>query len=269
MAVCIEWSFGAACRLAPRARHSGGSGRTPASALEIGREYFGRYCAVCHGSDGRGQGDYANVLKIPPPDLTTVAKRLGDGRQFPASELAAIVDGRKHVRAHGEPEMPVWGVRFEEKAAVERAGETGIRAEVRFLVEFIRSLQEETTEPAAATHWISDAGRHVYYRHCATCHGYWGDGQGYLAPLLVSTPADLTQIAARRKGVFPAREIAQIIDGRQGLPGHGSREMPIWGQRLGHTLTSAPDSETAVRGEILLLVEYLRALQRPSKSAIE
>jgi mono/diheme cytochrome c family protein len=40
-----------------------------------GRENFTAYCAVCHGVDGRGNGPAAPAMKVPVPDLTTLAAR--------------------------------------------------------------------------------------------------------------------------------------------------------------------------------------------------
>ena len=100
----------------------------------------------------------------------------------------------------------------------------------------------------------------VYVRNCAICHGYTGRGDGALGPLLVVTPPDLTRIAARRGGRFPDLEVADRIDGRRdGF--HRSREMPTFGDTLGRNLPAAPGRESATRGEIQLLVTYLRSIQ--------
>lgn len=46
----------------------------PTSAAS-GQEMFTSYCAVCHGTDGKGSGPAASALKVSPSDLTTLAKR--------------------------------------------------------------------------------------------------------------------------------------------------------------------------------------------------
>ena len=38
-----------------------------------GEEMFDVYCAACHGKDAKGNGPAAAELKMPPPDLTTLA----------------------------------------------------------------------------------------------------------------------------------------------------------------------------------------------------
>jgi mono/diheme cytochrome c family protein len=39
-----------------------------------GAQMFKEYCAVCHGPGGKGDGTVATALKVPPPDLTTLAQ---------------------------------------------------------------------------------------------------------------------------------------------------------------------------------------------------
>jgi mono/diheme cytochrome c family protein len=64
-------------------------------------------CAACHGEDGKGDGVLASVLKVPPADLTTLARR--NGGYFPLAAVAEIIDGRTLIAAHGTREMPIWG----------------------------------------------------------------------------------------------------------------------------------------------------------------
>jgi mono/diheme cytochrome c family protein len=47
------------------------------------------------------------------------------------------------------------------------------------------------------------AGRPLYLRYCAACHGREGRGDGPVAPALGEKPTDLTQIAAAHGGQFP------------------------------------------------------------------
>jgi mono/diheme cytochrome c family protein len=56
---------------------------TPAS-LEMGRELYGEYCAMCHGPKGRGDGAIAASLARPPADLSNGARlgSLTDGELF-------------------------------------------------------------------------------------------------------------------------------------------------------------------------------------------
>jgi mono/diheme cytochrome c family protein len=104
------------------------------------------------------------------------------------------------------------------------------------------------------------AGRQLYQEHCMVCHGPKGKGDGIFADVLRIPPSDLTEIAKRRNGTFPDVEVHEVIDGRRVLPAHGSKEMPIWGRRLGGLF---PDSanESAIRAKVDSLVDYLRSIQ--------
>lgn len=110
---------------------------------------------------------------------------------------------------------------------------------------------------------LADLGRPLFERHCASCHGATGRGDGPAAAILRIEPADLTRIAARRGGKFPAGEIARTIDGRFDIPAHGSRAMPIWGYRFGADIPETELGEAIARGKIASLVEYLMTIQRP------
>jgi len=109
---------------------------------------------------------------------------------------------------------------------------------------------------------LAELGAEAFPRYCASCHGMRGEGNGPASVALRTPPADLTRIAARRGGVFPDGEIARFIDGRFALPAHGSREMPIWGERFGDAIPDSGVAEEVSRGRIAVLVEYLKSIQR-------
>jgi len=75
-----------------------------------GQEMYTAYCAACHGKDGRGGGPAAGALKVPPPDLTTLAKK--NGGEYPSDHVSGAIQGDLDVPAHGSKEMPVWGNLF-------------------------------------------------------------------------------------------------------------------------------------------------------------
>ncbi len=110
---------------------------------------------------------------------------------------------------------------------------------------------------------LAELGAPLYARHCASCHGVAGRGDGPAAAVLRPPPSDLASIAARRGGAFPAGEIARLIDGRFELPAHGTREMPVWGRRFGADVPDPGVGESISRGHIASLVEYLKSLQQP------
>jgi len=108
---------------------------------------------------------------------------------------------------------------------------------------------------------LVEIGKEVFVRHCASCHGEAGRGDGPVAGALRTPPADLTRIAARRGGVLPKGEIARFVDGRFVVEAHGTREMPVWGERLGERIPEAGVSEEVVRGDLAVVVEYLQSIQ--------
>ena len=108
-----------------------------AAAEAGGARDFGRYCAVCHGVDARGQGPYADKLRRPPTDLTVLSRK--HGGVFPEPLLHRIVDGREMIVFHGPREMPIWGDRF--RAEADNAED--VDARIAALVQYLESLQVE------------------------------------------------------------------------------------------------------------------------------
>ncbi len=108
---------------------------------------------------------------------------------------------------------------------------------------------------------LAAAGREEYLQYCASCHGPDARGAGPLAGDLRVAPADLTHISTRHGGVFPEPMIAEIIDGRRVMRGHGPANMPVWGRRFDREVNYGQAGDIAIRGRISLLVEYLRSIQ--------
>jgi mono/diheme cytochrome c family protein len=78
--------------------------------VKMGATDYQNFCAACHGKDARGNGPVAMELKIAPPSLRNVAARRNG--VFDVNEIVKIIDGRDMPRAHGTPEMPIWGSLF-------------------------------------------------------------------------------------------------------------------------------------------------------------
>ncbi len=101
-------------------------------------------------------------------------------------------------------------------------------------------------------------GQIIYVRYCASCHGVAGRGDGAIAADLRVPPTDLTRLAAKRGGRFPLDEVRQSIDGRKATPGHGSADMPVWGEVFPRTAgTDSPNTESAT----WRIAQYLWAIQ--------
>jgi len=111
--------------------------REPASAS--GEALYRRYCASCHGAQGRGDGPLAETLKRRPTDLTQLAKQGG----LDEPKLLALIDGRRLVKEHGSREMPVWGAVFDEELKTEPYREYTGLLQSRVLADYIKSIQEK------------------------------------------------------------------------------------------------------------------------------
>ena len=102
-------------------------------------------------------------------------------------------------------------------------------------------------------------GVDLYRAYCASCHGLDAKGNGPAAAALKTRPADLTVLAKKNGGVFPAPRVRKVIMGDDVIASHGSREMPIWGP-IFHQIEEDVD-----RGNVRLenLVKYLESVQVP------
>ena len=113
----------------------------------------------------------------------------------------------------------------------------------------------------------SDYGKAEYESNCASCHGLSGKGDGPLARLYFKNSTNLTTLAKRNGGVFPAQRVFEVIDGRKEVKAHGPREMPVWGSDYRKTVPDLLEyGFTNLRGaiahtKIISLVDYLRRTQ--------
>ena len=105
--------------------------------VSTGGELYRTYCAVCHGTAARGDGQLASAMVRKPPDLTEIAKR--NGGEFPPELVFRTIDGKRPVRGHGGPDMPVWGDAF----ARSRHGvdPEEVKRMIQALVDFLESIQ--------------------------------------------------------------------------------------------------------------------------------
>ena len=107
-----------------------------------------------------------------------------------------------------------------------------------------------------------DTGRADYGALCAGCHGATGKGDGPATTTLEAPVPDLTGIAARNGGVFPAIEVMAQIDGYSREQNHGG--MPaFWPLLEGDTvlIATGPDMMTPTPARLVALASYLESIQ--------
>lgn len=105
-----------------------------------GAVLFANLCASCHGEAGRGDGPVAEALG-GVPDLSGIARR--NGGKYPLHDVEKKIRGG--VRAHGAPQMPVWGpalmqVRDDWSKEQQKAF---VASRIRRLAEHVGTLQAE------------------------------------------------------------------------------------------------------------------------------
>ena len=117
--------------------------QTPAK-FDLGKREYDSKCAVCHGSTGKGDGPYAELLNTKISDLTTIAQR--NHGVFPFPWVQEVIDGRQSFKAHGPREMPIWGLDYLAKAGESNMdfpyeAEAYVRTRILALTEYVYRLQ--------------------------------------------------------------------------------------------------------------------------------
>jgi mono/diheme cytochrome c family protein len=112
-----------------------------------------------------------------------------------------------------------------------------------------------------------DVGRHEFETYCAVCHGKDGKGGGPFSMLMTKKAPDLTALQKANGGVFPFARTYDIISGEADVSGHGTREMPIWGdvyrdRAVAELGPYSPNIPSFVRGRIIALIGHISTLQQ-------
>jgi mono/diheme cytochrome c family protein len=109
--VLLAALFLAVCAAGARANPAQDQDQLPANYVPPGGQIYKQYCAACHGADAKGNGPVGRTLKMPAPDLTTLAKR--HGGKFPFEYVSGVLLFAPGVNSHGSGSMPMWGPLFE------------------------------------------------------------------------------------------------------------------------------------------------------------
>jgi mono/diheme cytochrome c family protein len=148
IAGCLKWLMIA--NLA-----AGFAGAALAEDVDIGKSEFQSACASCHGTDGRGKGPVSGQLKVPPSDLTMLARN--NNGVFPTNAVYETIYGSKTVAAHGNREMPIWGERFNpivslphavdpsywQLAGPKQSPEVVVRTRILAVIDYLNRIQQK------------------------------------------------------------------------------------------------------------------------------
>jgi len=121
--------------------HANGRAESPAAAMSSvtdGSRLYAEYCAVCHGSEGRGDGPMATGLTTPPSDLRRLT--VAYGGIFPVTQVRETIDGRTPPLLHGTRDMPIWGDAFKRTRGPQ--GERRVEERLDLLIDYLQTLQE-------------------------------------------------------------------------------------------------------------------------------
>ena len=112
---------------------------------------------------------------------------------------------------------------------------------------------------AASAGAAEPTGDALFAKHCATCHGANGEGDGPVADVMKVAVPNLRTLAKRNGGTFPRDSVGAYIDGRSQVASHGDRLMPVWGDFLQRPEDKGSDAP--VRMRIDALVQFIERLQ--------
>jgi len=126
---------------------------------------------------------------------------------------------------------------------------------------FAVAQQAGTTQikhvPVKATNAAS--GQEMYASYCAVCHGANATGNGPAQSALKTPATDLTTLAQKNGGKYPALHVSSVLRGDAELAAHGSKDMPVWGP-LFRNLSQGHDAE--VQQRIANINSYIDSLQK-------
>ncbi len=111
------------------------SGEQTEKKVTMGAADYFSYCAICHGLKGEGDGPMYDVLKVPPADLSRIAKR--NNGVFPNSTIAETIEKGGNLRGHGISSMLAWG-----KVFTEYDEDVEPEKRIQALTKFIEELQQ-------------------------------------------------------------------------------------------------------------------------------
>jgi hypothetical protein len=105
-----------------------------------GEKMYANYCAVCHGTEGQGNGPARQALNTPPTDLTLLARM--NGGKYPEAHVYQVIQGDTATPAHGDKDMPIWGTLFSSLSGASPSARAEVHQRISVLNKYIESMQK-------------------------------------------------------------------------------------------------------------------------------
>ncbi len=189
-------------------------GSSKEKRIHRGEAAYRKYCQICHGRSGTGDGPGAEISGIPPRDLTDKAYM----------SLLSDSDLVQRIK-YGEDHFPYLQMPgFDMQVSTQT---------IWAIIAYIRTLEVDKgpfkgptpEERARRFKNPMERGRVYYQRYCSPCHGITGDGKGNLAatsggiPVAHSDPKIMGQytrqmIFAHVKGLKKKKDRKMLVFGK-------------------------------------------------------
>lgn len=184
-------------------------GEEAAPCLQYGAAIFQQRCALCHGSDGLGEGPLSLSVKDYPAANLMDPRVSKDGNSL----RRAIIEGPRFADIN--PMMPPWG----DELTVAQIDSVAMF--VGYLRKDLEGAIKMAQAAAAKIEPSAKMGRATFLGRCALCHGQEAMGDGRMAARLNPKPANLTKSRA------PDSYLKMIISKGGAAVGRSS-SMPTW-----------------------------------------
>jgi mono/diheme cytochrome c family protein len=100
------------------------------------------------------------------------------------------------------------------------------------------------------------SGAQMYADYCAACHGADGKSDGRAVAFLKAPPPELSTLALRNGGKYPARRVSSILHARAPKHAEAVLDMPDWWALF----RKGPEAELRIRN----LTKFVETLQQQS-----
>ena len=185
-------------------------------SLLAGKKIYNDYCVACHGSNGKGDGRYADEMKTKPTDFTSGMYKF---KSTPYGTLPTKEDIVKTLELGVRTTAMIPQLQLDEKQMNEVAG---------YILSFAPKGQiigkpiNIPPKPEASASLINE-GKKLFDINCVSCHGKNLKGDGPNSKKLVNykgipiSPADLT-VTPLKRGNTPESIYKIISNGIEGTP---------------------------------------------------